>query len=441
MRIDAIGDWLGRRLLGPAGAVLLVGLTACAGPQYTEKMAEMATQQAEYVESFSAPPEEVEQVVRRTLGNQSFQIVGGQSTDGPTRFIRGRKGEIGAEDSYWAQVIIRPDADRDGVSTVYIDTSKAGTGTPPSAKPIYLAVRDKLDVASAATVADESTDGADEETEPDESDDDSSTTDRFVDAVPQSSAYALVIGIETYRDLPSPTGAAADARRISRLFRKGFGLPDGHVRTLVDDRATRSDVRAAIDWLTSSVPNGGRIYFYYAGHGSPDPTTSTSLILPYEASQSTLRQTGISLDEIVGEMENSGAQSTIAFIDACFSGEGSRSITAEGERPTVPVDLVDEQNRGASIVYAASESDQISGPNAEDDGGLFTDYLVGALGRGRADIDGDGQITIDELETWVTPRVEREASKLSREQTPEMRIGSGANASNEFPLLWGIATQ
>jgi poly-gamma-glutamate capsule biosynthesis protein CapA/YwtB (metallophosphatase superfamily) len=41
--------------------------------------------------------------------------------------------------------------------------AKAGTGTPPSAKPIYLAVRDKLDVASAATVADESTNTPDEE--------------------------------------------------------------------------------------------------------------------------------------------------------------------------------------------------------------------------------------------------------------------------------------
>jgi len=72
-----------------AGLFVFFAGAACAGPQYTENMAEHSARQAEYVESFAASPEEVERAVRRTLGDQNFDVVGGQSSDGASRFVRG----------------------------------------------------------------------------------------------------------------------------------------------------------------------------------------------------------------------------------------------------------------------------------------------------------------------------------------------------------------
>ncbi|MFB6372627.1 MAG: caspase family protein, partial [Bradymonadaceae bacterium] len=132
---------------------------------------------------------------------------------------------------------------------------------------------------------------------PEDSEDGGGSSGKFVEAVPQSSAYALVIGIEKYRDLPAPTGAAADAKRMTELLTRSFGLPGDHVRTLVDDHATRTDLEAALEWVANSVPEGGRIYFYYAGHGTPHPKKGTSLVLPYEASQSNLTGSGLALDD------------------------------------------------------------------------------------------------------------------------------------------------
>ncbi|MFB6351425.1 MAG: hypothetical protein ABEN55_05845, partial [Bradymonadaceae bacterium] len=126
--------------------------------------------------------------------------------------------------------------------------------------------------------------------------------------------------------------------------------------------------------------------------------------------------------------------------DACFSGEGGRSVTAEGQRPAVPVKLIDEakNKQGRTVLYAASQSDQVSGANAAKTGGLFTAHLVRALGTGEADIDGDGQITVAELDTYVTPRVARKAEALSRKQKPALKLGPGIDDAESLSIAWGL---
>jgi len=432
------------------GAVLVAilcvaGLSGCPHSNYSELVAETVRKRAQYVASFRTSVARVEQAVRSSLSDHEYDIVGAAEGEEGVRTVQGRRGEMGAPDSQTASVVIQPDPNREGVTAVYVDTDSF-EGEKPPARPIFEAIERRLeDVERVSTPTSVASGRGEEETGQSGVEEGEATggrePERLVRGVPQSSAYAVVIGIEKYRDLSAPTGAASDAERMTRLFREGFGIPDDQIRTLVDEHATKTDIRAALEWAASSVSGGGRIYFYYAGHGSPDPRSSASRILPFESSRETLRQTGLILDDVVGRLEESAAKSVVAFVDSCFSGQGGRSVTSEGQRPTVPVELVDEGERGASILYSASKSDQISGPNAEGDGGLFTDVLFRALGRGRADVDGDGQITVAELDTYVTPRVAREADKLSRDQEPQLRTGAALERTESLPLIWGLSAQ
>jgi hypothetical protein len=52
------------------------------------------------------------------------------------------------------------------------------------------------------------------------------------------------------------------------------------------------------------------------------------------------------------------------------------------------------------------------------------------VGRGEADVDGDGQVTLQELAGWVKPRVEREAKAQGRDQSPQLSSPSGAQPSD-----------
>jgi hypothetical protein len=76
----------------------------------------------------------------------------------------------------------------------------------------------------------------------------------------------------------------------------------------------------------------------------------------------------------------------------------------------------------------------VSGPAVDGNGGLFTEYVVQGLGTGSADIDGNGQVSLDELSQWVKPRVAQAAAAQHREQHPNLIAGSALGATSGFTV-------
>ena len=56
------------------------------------------------------------------------------------------------------------------------------------------------------------------------------------------------------------------------------------------------------------------------------------------------------------------------------------------------------------VVIAASRASEVSAERPDMQHGVFTYYLLEAL-RGKADLDGDNMITIDELYNYVSQKV------------------------------------
>lgn len=247
----------------------------------------------------------------------------------------------------------------------------------------------------------------------------------FVTGAPQRNAYALVIGVEKYRDVAAPaTGAVNDAKTFADMAKKTMGIPDANIRLAVADRATKGDIAKHVDWLVANVPKGGRIYLFFSGHGAPDGAEGTPYLLPYDGDPAHLDQTALPLQSILDRLENSNAEDAVAFVDTCFSGAGGRSVLPEGARPLVRVKKTSAKAKVALL--SASSGEQISGPSADKKNGVFTRFVTVGIGRGEADADGDGQVTLEELAAWVKPRVTREAKKQGREQTPVLSSPTGA---------------
>ncbi len=245
---------------------------------------------------------------------------------------------------------------------------------------------------------------------------------------PQRNAYALIVGIEKYRDVEAKaTGARADAEGFAALAKRTLGAPEENIRLALGNHATKVDIEKHIDWLVANVPDKGRIYFYFSGHGAPDASKGTPYLLPYDGDPSALDRTALVLAQVLDALNRSKAADTVAFIDACFSGSGGRSVLPKGARPLV---RVKKSRKVARVALFSAVSDaQISGPSADGKSGLFTHYLMRGLGNAAADVDGDGQVTLDELSTWVTPRVEREARKQNRKQKPNLTAPSGGTSA------------
>ena len=108
-----------------------------------------------------------------------------------------------------------------------------------------------------------------------------------VDAVPSLSpkikdnAYAVVIGIESYRnDLPKVDYARRDAEKVKEYLINAFGYREENIKLLLDERATRSDLETYLEtWLTNNLEQDGEVFIYYSGHGAPNPTNNKSYLV------------------------------------------------------------------------------------------------------------------------------------------------------------------
>lgn len=249
---------------------------------------------------------------------------------------------------------------------------------------------------------------------------------QYVMGAPQPNAYALVVGIEKYRDVPPPVGARADAQEFARLAVRTLGVPEDHVRLLIDEHATRGDLEKALAWLELNVPVGGRVYFFYSGHGAPEAVNGGAYVLPYDGDPGALDQTAMPLSKLTERLSKTKASESLAFVDACFSGAGGRSVLPKGARPLVRVQTP-AVARGVALLSSAGSA-EISSATPDGANGLFSKYLLEALGGAGGDLDGDYQISLEELRTFVEPRVSREARLQNRIQTPTLTTPNGTDA-------------
>lgn len=258
----------------------------------------------------------------------------------------------------------------------------------------------------------------------------------FAPGAPQPTAFAIIIGIEHYPSLPVPAGARTDAERFAQVARRTLGIPVSQTRVLLDGDATRSRIEREIAWVIGNVSTGGRIYFYFSGHGAPDPGKGTSYLVPVDGDPQYLPNTSLTLDYVVQQLRTSKAREVLMFTDACFSGTGGRSVLAPGARPIVRMKSV--ATPGNVVMFSASGGDEISGPTSDGKSGLFSSYLLQGLGNGRADLNGDGQISLKELIDYVGPRVTREAAKANRAQHPAVKSGDKVSGAAQIMLVWGL---
>jgi uncharacterized caspase-like protein len=237
----------------------------------------------------------------------------------------------------------------------------------------------------------------------------------------RANAYAVVVGIETYRDkLPKADFADRDAKLMGEYLTKVLGYPEENVVVRLNERATRNDLEKYFgDWLRNNVEPGGTVFIYYSGHGAPNPKTGDAYLVPYDGDPTFVDTTSFPLKRLYATLEKLPARDIIVVLDSCFSGAGGRSVLAKGARP-MGIALETTASTGKAIVLAASSGDQISSSYEEKGHGLLTYFFLKAL-QGDGDANKDGVIELAELYEYVKPNVQRIARKqYNNEPTPQL---------------------
>jgi hypothetical protein len=245
---------------------------------------------------------------------------------------------------------------------------------------------------------------------------------RAVKSKPNKNAYAIVIGIEQYRQkLPKADFAVADAKMVTEYLTKLMGYPEENIVTLANEYATKSDFEKYFErWLLNNTDKDSSIFIYYSGHGAPDPKTGGAYLVPYDGDPSFIAETGYSLKRMYDALGKLPAKDIVVALDSCFSGAGGRSVIAKGARPLV-INIQNNIVLSKNItVMAAASSDQFSSTYDEKGHGLFTYYMLKGI-KDEDIIKQDGSLAINDLFVYLRSQVERVARRqYNNEQTPQL---------------------
>jgi len=242
---------------------------------------------------------------------------------------------------------------------------------------------------------------------------------------PKDHAYAVIVGVEDYRDLPKVDYAKRDAEMVRAYLTKSLGYREQNIVMMLNDRVTKSDLEARFEkWLPKQVGENkdAEVFVYYGGHGAPDPNTNQAFLVPYNGDPAYLETSAYPLTRLYEVLSKLPAKTITVVMDSCFSGAGGRSVIQKGARPMlikVENPLMAAQNM---VVISAAAGNQISNALPEKRHGLFTYYFLKGL-QGEADANKDGGVDVEELYAYMKPKVETEARRMNAEQSPQLLPG------------------
>ena len=125
-----------------------------------------------------------------------------------------------------------------------------------------------------------------------------------------------------------------------------------------------------------------------------------------------LTVTAIPADLLNRLVNRSPSRRIILVLDCCFSGAISRTVTYRGQDEVPVGDYFSQAGEGLVIMTASKAEEYAWEPSLQavptrdnPSHSVFSQALITGLGTGAADLNGDGEISFDELYTYVHARV------------------------------------
>ena len=213
------------------------------------------------------------------------------------------------------------------------------------------------------------------------------------------SRIALVIGNGRFPKAPqlaALAGPANDVRYLGAVLAdEQFGRFE--VRQFLD-RPHYELLEAIEETLDAARPDDFML-IYYSGHGK---LLGNQLCLATASTRlEALYATSIPLPSLRVLIERSRVNQTVLLLDCCFSGAAGKAWATRGSADDV---LGQEPASGLHILTSAT-SIQVSTEREREAGGEvlgdFTRCVVDGIRSGAADVDQGGEITVQELRTYV----------------------------------------
>ncbi len=230
----------------------------------------------------------------------------------------------------------------------------------------------------------------------------------------------LVVGNNTGSGQRPPLRfAERDAKKVADVLRQ-LGHFDPNLLLLLQAGGL-SGVRDSLARLTDAISkfkarqpsSRATLLFYYSGHSDGEALE--------------LGTDRLAFSELRAALQATGADVRIGIIDSCRSGSiisgsdaNQSDIQVKGGKPGpgFDVSLLGMPALYGEVFLSSSRADELSLESRELGGSFFTHHLVSGL-RGAADVDGDSQVSLEELYRHTADRTSSAAANtLYGSQTP-----------------------
>ncbi len=252
--------------------------------------------------------------------------------------------------------------------------------------------------------------------------------------------YMAVISVSSYDNTSRNLRyAVKDGRDLVSLYaRKAGAFKEVHIDTLFNERATKENILALKNRLMHTSVDD-QVVLYVSGHGLLDDNLDF-YFGTHDINFDDPASRGMKYDELENLLDGIPARKKLLMMDACHSGEvdkgqlkvtEAQSLTLDkGQKGTLKrysyapesderqvgmktsfelmQELFANLSKGSgSVVISAAAGNSYALESDEWKNGIFTYCVLAGLKSGKADANGDGNITVTELKTYVSKEVER----------------------------------
>ena len=239
--------------------------------------------------------------------------------------------------------------------------------------------------------------------------------------------YLLSIGVSKYKNSDYNLGLAdIDARDISNMFKKQEGKIYKKVvqKTLLNDQATSGNIMDALDWIEKETTQKDIAIIFIAGHGINDEK-GNYYFMSHNSDTEKLRRTAVKWIEIEDTIKELPSK-VVLLVDTCHSG----NIRGSGKRRDITSAIKSIIHSGVgSVIMTATTGRGYSYEKSEWGHGAFTKSLIEGIDEAKADYNKNGEISIKEIDLYITERVKKltkgkqKPTTVISESIPDFTIG------------------
>lgn len=202
-----------------------------------------------------------------------------------------------------------------------------------------------------------------------------------------------------------------------------------NIRLLINETATKANIRDAIQWMANKSSAEDTCLFYFSGHGNS--------IIDYSDDEAdgldeslTAFDDNIIDDELEAWMGEVKAQKVVAILEACHSGGVLTPFRiSEVKELYTLAGFAKDPEKAHCLVLTGCRMNEKGAHMCNLKNGAFTYYIVQGL-WGAADQNEDGNISVRELCDYSFPKIVE-----YREDTQHPLLWPDDNSANNFTII------